>query len=150
MSIERRLAEAGFTLPDPAAPVAAYVPAREAGGLLYVSGQLPIRDGAFVTGRLGEDLDEAAGASAAELCALMILAQARAAVGLERVTGCVQLGGFVACTPAFTAHPKVIDGASRLMQTALGEAGRHARFAVGAPSLPLGACVEVAGVLSLQ
>lgn len=148
--IEERLKAAGLTLPEAAAPVAAYVPAREAGGLLYVSGQIAMRDGAVLTGRLGEGLSIEDGAEAAQTCALMILAQAKRAVGLARVTGCLQLGGFVACTDGFTDHPKVINGASDVMQIALGEAGRHTRFAVGAPSLPLGACVEVAGVLTLD
>lgn len=148
--IKDRLEALGLTLPEPAAPVAAYVPAKKAGGLLHVSGQLPFKDGEVVRGRLGEDGDVEAGAEAARLCALMLLAQAKAAVGLEKIKGCLQLGGFVACTPDFTTHPKVIDGASTLMQDVLGEAGRHARFAVGAPSLPLGACVEVAGVFTLD
>lgn len=148
--IEERLAQAGLTLPEPAAPVASYVPAREAGGLLYVSGQLPIVAGKIVTGRLGKDRDVEEGVAAARACGLMLLAQARAAVGLARVAGCVQLGGFVACTKSFRDQPKVVNGASDLMELALGEAGRHSRFAVGAPSLPLGACVEVSAVFSLQ
>ena len=148
--IEERLAAAGLTLPAAAAPVAAYVPTRAAGGLLYVSGQIAMRDGAVLTGRLGEDVTVQAGYAAARACGLMILAQAKASVGLDRVTGCLQLGGFVACTPSFTDHPKVVNGASDLMETVLGEAGRHTRFAVGAPSLPLDACVEVAGVLTLD
>ena len=148
--IEERLRAAGLTLPEPAAPVASYMPAREAGGLLYVSGQIATREGRVWTGRLGDDLTVEDGQAAARACGLMILAQARAAVGLGRVTGCLQLGGFVACTEDFAEHPKVLNGASDLMQTALGEAGRHTRFAVGAPSLPLGACVEVAGVLTLK
>ena len=148
--IEERLEAAGLVLPEAAAPVAAYVPAREAGGLLYVSGQIAMRDGAVLTGRLGDGLTVEDGAAAAAACALMILAQAKRAVGLDRVTGCLQLGGFVACHPDFTDHPKVINGASEVMQTVLGEAGRHTRFAVGAPSLPLDACVEVAGILTLD
>lgn len=147
--IEARLAELGLILPEPAAPVAAYVPAVEAGGLLHVSGQLATRDGTVITGRLGEDLSVEEGAEAARRCGLMLLAQARKAVGLERVRACVRLGGFVACVPGFTDHPKVIDGASALMADVMGEAGRHARFAVGVSSLPLGACVEVDGVFAL-
>ena len=148
--IEERLRTAGFALPEAAAPVAAYVPTREAGGLLYVSGQVAMRNGAVLTGRLGDDVTTEQGYDAAQACALMILAQAKASAGLSRVKGCLQLGGFVACTPDFTDHPKVVNGASDLMQTALGEAGRHTRFAVGAPSLPLGTCVEVSGVLLLD
>ncbi|MBB4659390.1 RidA family protein [Parvularcula dongshanensis] len=149
-AIEVRLEELGLALPSPAAPVAAYVPAVEAGGLLMVSGQLPFRDGAVMTGHLGERVSVSEGAEAAKACALMILAQAKAAVGFERIARCVRLEGFVACTPDFTDHPKVINGASELMQDVLGEAGRHARFAVGAPSLPLGACVEIGAVFALK
>ena len=148
--IRERLEAAGLRLPSPAAPVAAYVPAREANGLLYVSGQIAMRDGAPWTGRLGADLTTEDGYAAARACALMILAQAEASVGLARVRGCVQLGGFVACTEGFTEHPQVVNGASDVMETALGEAGRHTRFAVGAPSLPLGVCVEVSGLLALD
>ena len=148
--IEKRLEAAGLALPEPAAAVASYVPAREAGGLLYVSGQIAMRDGGVWTGTLGGDVSLEEGQRAARSCALMILAQARRTVGLDRVTGCLQLGGFVACTPGFTDHPKVVNGASDLMEAALGEAGRHTRFAVGAPSLPLGACVEVSGLLTLR
>ena len=147
--IEVRLEELGLTLPHPAAPVAAYVPAKEAGGLLYVSGQLPMRMGEVEGGTLGEDVSVAEGAQAARLCGLMLLSQARKAVGLSRVTSCVKLDGFVACVRGFTDQAKVINGASELMQDVLGEAGRHARAAVGVPALPLGACVEVAGVFQL-
>ena len=149
-AIEVRLEELGLTLPTPAAPVAAYVPAREAGGLLYVSGQLPTRMGEVETGTLGEDVSVAEGAAAARLCGLMLLSQARKAVGLDRVAGCVKLDGFVACVRGFYDQALVIDGASELMQEVMGEAGRHARAAVGVPALPLGACVEVAGVFALK
>lgn len=148
-AIEARLDELGITLPAPAAPVAAYLPAREAAGLLYVSGQLPMRMGEVQGGTLGEDLSVAEGAAAARLCGLMLLAQAREAVGLERLKGCVKLDGFVACTRGFTDHALVLNGASELMADVMGEAGRHARAAVGVPALPLGACVEVAGVFEL-
>jgi enamine deaminase RidA (YjgF/YER057c/UK114 family) len=144
-----RLEAMGLTLPEPAAPVAAYVPAVEAGGLLHVSGQIAMRDGEVWQGRLGDGTGMEEGYEAARACGLMLLAQVRRAVGFERLRACVRLGGFVACAPSFTDHPKVINGASELMQAVLGEAGRHARFAVGAPSLPLGACVEVDGVFAL-
>ena len=147
--IEARLEALGLTLPTPAAPVAAYVPAKAAGGLLFVSGQLPQRFGEVETGTLGEDLGVEEGAAAARLCGLMLLAQARKAVGLDRLTGCVRLDGFVACVRGFADQAKVVDGASELMREVMGEAGRHARAAVGVPALPLGACVEVAGTFSL-
>jgi len=145
-SIEARLAELGLTLPTAGAPVANYVPVVLHGGLAMVSGQLPRDGNGLVTGKVGEDLDLAAGHAAARLCGLAILAQLRAALGgdLGRVTACLQLSGFVNAGPGFTDHPQVINGASDLMVAVFGEAGRHARAAVGAGSLPLGAAVEVA------
>ena len=148
--IEARLAELGVTLPEPAKPVAAYVPFVESGGHLYVSGQISLGPDGLVTGLLGKDLDLEAGAAAARLCGLNLLAQAKAAVGdLDRIAQVVRLGGFVACTADFTDQPKVIDGASTLMAEVFGEAGRHARAAVGAPSLPLNAAVEIDGVFRI-
>ena len=150
-SISDRLAELGIDLPEPAAPVAAYVPAVEAGGFLYISGQLPFRaDGSLITGRLGTDLDVAHGAEAAERCAVMLIAQIKAALGsLDRVGRIVKLGAFIASDPHFTDQPKVANGASQLMERAFGEAGRHARSAVGVPVLPLGAAVEVDAIVAI-
>lgn len=145
-SIQNRLAELGLTLPTPVAPVANYVPFVQTGNLLTISGQVSLTaDGELLTGKLGADLDVDAGQAAARACALNILAQAHTALdgNLDRITRCVRLGGFVNCTPDFTDHPKVINGASDLMVDVLGDKGRHARFAVGAPSLPLGVAVEV-------
>ena len=151
MTIEARLAELGIVLPEPAAPVAAYVPVVVAGGLAHISGQLPFIDGKLVTGRLGEDVSLEDGAAAARACALMILAQAKAALGsLERVERVVKLGAFVNSAAAFTDQPKVANGASELMVQVFGEAGRHARSAVGVPVLPLGAAVEVDAILSVR
>ena len=114
------------------------------GGLAYVSGQLPFIDGALVKGRLGEDRDIGEGYDAARACGLMLLAQLKAALGsLDRVERIVKLGAFVASTPDFTDQPKVANGASELMAAVFGDAGRHARSAVGVPVLPLGAAVEV-------
>jgi enamine deaminase RidA (YjgF/YER057c/UK114 family) len=143
---EQRLADLGLGLPTPAAPAANYVPWRRAGGQILVAGQLPMEGGQVaVTGRLGDDVTLEDGLRAARLCALNILAQVKAACDgvLPDGLGCLRLGGFVACTPAFTDHPKVINGASDLIVTVLGERGRHARFAVGVASLPLGAAVEI-------
>jgi enamine deaminase RidA (YjgF/YER057c/UK114 family) len=148
--IDRRLAELELTLPEAAAPVAAYVPTVLAGGLLHVSGQLPFRDGAVVTGRLGDTLDLAAGQDAAKRCALMVLAQAKAALGgLDRVKRIVKLGVFVNGTADYVDQPKVANGASELMVALFGEAGRHARAAVGVAALPLGAAVEVDAIIEV-
>ncbi|MEM9989289.1 MAG: RidA family protein [Pseudomonadota bacterium] len=151
-TIESRLADIGLTLPEAAAPVASYVSYIIAGGLVYVSGQLPFKDGGVVTGLLGENMDVEAGNAAAQICALGLLAQVKAACegDLDQVDRCIKLGGFVASTPQFKDHPKVVNGASDLMITALGDAGRHARAAVGVSSLPLGAAVEVDGIFSLK
>jgi enamine deaminase RidA (YjgF/YER057c/UK114 family) len=151
MSIESRLAELGIALPEPAAPVAAYLPAVQAGGLLHISGQLPFADGELVTGRLGEDVSLDAGIAAARACGLMILAQAKAALGsLERVQRVVKLGAFVNSAIDFIDQPKVANGASELMAEVFGDAGRHARSAVGVPVLPLGAAVEVDAILAVR
>lgn len=149
--IEAKLAELGLALPAPAAPVAAYVPVVIAGGLAHVSGQLPFIDGALVTGRLGEDVDAERGAAAAQACGLMILAQLKAALGsLSRVERIVKLGAFVNSTASFTDQPKIANGASELMAAVFGDAGRHARSAVGVPVLPLGAAVEVDAIVAVK
>ena len=151
MSIDQRLAELGITLPEPAAPVAAYVPAVEAGGLLYISGQVSQRDGQRITGRLGEDMDLEAGRDAAQSCGIMLLAQMKAALGsLDRVERVVKLGVFVSSTADFTDQPKVADGCSLLMAEVFGDAGKHARSAVGVPSLPLGVAVEIDAVVAVR
>jgi enamine deaminase RidA (YjgF/YER057c/UK114 family) len=151
MSIEQRLAELGITLPEPAAPVAAYVPAVEAGGFLYISGQVSQADGRRITGRLGEDMDVDAGREAARSCGIMLIAQMRAALGsLDRVARVVKLGAFVNSTGDFTDQPKVVDGCSLLMAEVFGEAGKHARSAVGVPSLPLGVAVEIDAVVAVR
>jgi enamine deaminase RidA (YjgF/YER057c/UK114 family) len=151
-SISARLKELGIALPQPAAPVAAYVPAVEAGGLLHISGQVPFRpDGGLMTGRIGEDYDVAYGREAAERCGVMLIAQMQKALGsLDRVERIVKLGVFVNCTAAFTEQPKVANGASELMEKVFGEAGRHARSAVGVPALPLGAAVEVDAIVAVR
>ena len=149
--IDRKLAELGLALPAAAAPVAAYVPVVVAGGVAHVSGQLPFIDGALVTGRLGEDVSLEQGTRAAQACALMILAQLKAALGsLSRVEQIVKLGAFVNSTAAFTDQPKVANGASELMAVLFGDAGKHARSAVGVPVLPLGAAVEVDAIVAVR
>ena len=151
MSIEARLAQLGIELPEAAAPVAAYTPVVVARGLAHVSGQLPFVNGKLVTGRLGEDVSLEEGAAAARACGLMILAQLKAALGsLDRVERVVKLGAFVNSTTDFTDQPRVANGASELMQAVFGDAGRHARAAVGVPALPLGAAVEVDAIVEVR
>lgn len=151
MTIEARLQELGITLPQAAAPVASYVPVVVQGGFAHVSGQLPFLDGKLVTGRLGEDVSLEEGVAAARACGLMILAQLKAELGsLDKVARVVKLGAFVNSTGDFTDQPKVANGASDLMAEVFGDAGKHARAAVGVPVLPLGAAVEVDAVVALK
>jgi enamine deaminase RidA (YjgF/YER057c/UK114 family) len=151
MTIDDRIAELGITLPEPAAPVAAYVPAVEHGGLLHISGQISFsEEGNLITGRLGDDMNIERGTEAAKRCGIMLLAQMKAALGsLDRVERVVKLGVFVNSAPSFTDQPKVANGASELMQDVFGEAGRHARSAVGA-MLPLGVAVEVDAIVAVK
>lgn len=149
--IDHKLAELGLTLPAAAAPVAAYVPTVEVNGLLHISGQLPFKDGAVITGRLGDDVSLEDGAAAAQACALMLVAQIKAALGgLHRVERIVKLGVFVNSTADFTDQPKVANGASNLMVELFGDAGKHARSAVGVTALPLGAAVEVDAIVQIS
>jgi len=152
MSIDQRLAELGIALPQAAAPVAAYVPTVEINGLLHVSGQISFaEDGQLITGRLGESLDLARGQEAARRCGIMLLAQLKAALGsLDRVERIVKLGVFVNSHANFTDQPKVANGASELMVEVFGDAGKHARSAVGVPTLPLGVAVEVDAVVAIR
>ena len=146
-----RLAALGITLPKPAAPVAAYVPTVEANGMLYVSGQVSFQAGQLMVGRLGEDRDLAYGVQAARACGLMVLAQIKAVLGsLDRVDRVVKLNIFVNSDPRFTDQPKVGNGASELMVDVFGDAGKHARAAVGVPTLPMGAAVEVDAIVALK
>lgn len=150
MSIVVRLSDMGIELPPAAAPVASYVPVVVQGSFAFVSGQLPFLEGKLVTGKLGSDLGIERGVQAARACGLMILAQLEAADLLDRVARVVKLGGFVACAPDFTDQPKVANGASDLMVEVFGDAGKHARSAVGVPVLPLNAAVEVDAILALK
>lgn len=148
--VDRKLAELGLTLPAAAAPVASYVPTVDAHGMLHISGQLPFRDGVVMTGRLGDNVDLAEGTAAAQACALMLVAQIKAALGgLHRVERIVKLGVFVNSTPDFTDQPEVANGASDLMVALFGDAGKHARAAVGVASLPRGAAVEVDAIVQI-
>ncbi len=148
---ESRLTAAGHVLPTPGAPIAAYVPTVLSGNLLYISGQVSQANGAVTKGRLGADMDVAAGQAAAQTCGLYLIAQMKAALGdLGRVKRIVKLGGFVTSTDDFTDQPEVVNGTSELMLLAFGEAGRHARSAVGVPSLPRGAAVEVDAIIEVE
>ncbi len=149
--IEERLAALGLALPDAPAPAANYVPYVRSGALVFVSGQISAGPDGLITGKVGADLDVAAGAEAARHCALALIAQLRAACGgdLSRVRQVVKLTGFVNSTPDFTDQPKVINGASDLLVEVFGDAGRHARAAVSAGSLPLGVAVEIEGVFEV-
>ncbi len=160
--IEARLAEMGIELPEPVAPLADYVPFVRTGNLLFVSGQLPIGGDGLVTGQLTAADHAADGvpapgsklalaAEAAALCAVNLMAQAKAATGdLDRVRRVVKLTGFVNCDGSFTQQPQVINGASSLLGGVFGEAGRHSRAAVGSSSLPGGAIVEIEGVFEIE
>jgi enamine deaminase RidA (YjgF/YER057c/UK114 family) len=145
MGPEERLAELGLELPSAPRPVASYVPVVVSGGLAFVAGQVPLEEGRLLwSGKLGAELDVEAGSQAARRCAMQILAALREALGsLDRVTRIVRLGVFVASAPGFTDQPAVANGASDLLVEVFGEAGRHARAAVGVLELPLGAPVEV-------
>lgn len=145
MSVSSRLQELGIELPAVAAPVAAYVPAAVHGGLVYTSGQLPFVDGALpATGKVGAEVDAEDAKSYARTCALNALAAAAdAAGGVDRIGGVLRVGGFVASDPAFAGQPGVINGASEVLGEIFGEAGLHARAAVGVAVLPLDTPVEV-------
>lgn len=148
---ETKLAEMGVTLPDAPAPAANYVPYVQVGDILYVSGQISRDDSGLLTGKLGDDTDTADGAKAARSCAIALLAQVKAACGgdLDRLVRVIKLGGFVNSTPDFTEQPQVINGASDFLGEALGDAGKHARAAVSAASLPLGVAVEIEGIFQV-
>lgn len=150
--IETRLAELGVVIPEAVAPVANYVPYVVTGSILYISGQLPMEGGKVaVTGHVGRDVDVATAQRAAQLCAINILAQAKAALGgdLGRIRRLVKINGFVASTPDFTEHHLVINGASNFFANVLGEPGKHARAAVGMAALPFNAAVEIDAILEI-
>ena len=150
-TIDARLAELGLVLPAAPAPAANYVPFVISGSMLYVSGQVSAGPDGLIKGRLGDGMDVEAGAAAARACALSLIAQAKAACGgdLDRIARVVKLVGFVNSTADFTDQPKVVNGASDLMVAVFGDAGRHARSAVSAASLPLGVAVEVEAIFEL-
>lgn len=152
MSIEAKLKDLGITLPEAPAPAANYVPFVVAGDMVYVSGQISSDENGLITGTLGADLDVQAGQAAAKRCAISLLAQLKAACDgdLDRLVRVVKLGAFVNSTADFTQQPQVVNGASDFLVAALGDAGRHARSAVSAPSLPLGVAVEIDAVFQIK
>lgn len=150
--IDARLKELGIELPNAPMPAANYVPYVISGSTLYVAGQITAVNGEVkFKGKLGRDFGVDDGYQAARICGLNLIAQAKAACGgdLDRIKRVVKLGGFVNATPDFTDHPKVVNGASDLMAEVFGDAGKHARFAVGAGSLPLGIAVEVDAIFEI-
>lgn len=151
-AIEARLAELGVTLPDAPAPAANYVPFVVSGNLLHVSGQISQGPDGFIKGRIGADMTTEQGAEAARRCAISLLAQVRRACDgdLTRLVRVIKLTGFVNSTADFTDQPKVINGASDFLVAALGDAGRHARSAVSAASLPFGVAVEIEGIFEIR
>lgn len=150
--VESRLAAAGVTLPVPVAPVANYVPFVRSGSLVHISGQVSLDASGGVKGVVGADVDLEAAQGAAKLCGINLLAQMKAACegDLDRVVRVVKLGGFVQAGPDFFDIPKVVNGASDLMVLAFGDAGRHARSAVGVYRLPLNFAVEVDAVVEVR
>lgn len=151
--VEARLTEKGVELPAVAAPQGAYVPYITSGNLVFLAGQLPMLGGEIqVKGKLGQDVSLEEGQHAARICGLNLIAQLRQACGgdLDRVKRVVKLTGFVNATPDYDAQPKVINGVSELMAEVFGDAGQHARAAVGAGSLPLNVAVEVEGIFEIE
>lgn len=151
MSARDRLTELGITLPAVAAPAGAYVPARRSGSFVHTAGQLPIVDGALLAvGKVGAEVDVDTAKGLARQCALNALAAVDALVGLDAVTGVVKVTGFVASAPGFTDQPAVLNGASELFGEVFGDAGAHARSAVGVAELPKGAPVEVEIIVEIS
>ncbi len=152
-TVADRLASIGISLPTPAPAAGTYSPYIVTGNLVFISGQVPLgKSGLEYQGKVGTTFSVDEGKAAARLCAINILSQLSAAVGgdLERVTRCVKLGGFVNSEPGFGDHPAVINGASDLMVEVFGDKGSHARFAVGAPSLPFDVAVEVDAIFEIS
>ena len=149
---EKKLAKEGITLPDAPAPAANYVPYVRAGNILYVSGQISQNSSGLILGKLGENMTTDQGAEAAKYCAINLLAQVKSACegNLDKLVRVIKLTGFVNSKPDFTQQPQVINGASDLMGNVLGEAGKHARVAVSANSLPLGVAVEIDGIFQIS
>ncbi len=151
-TVEARLQDLGVVLPDAPRPVANYVPSLMSGNLLFISGQISMdADGKIITGQLGAGVSINQGQTAARRCAILILAQTKAALGsLDRVAQVVKLTGFVNATADFSDHPKVVNGASDFMVEVFGDKGRHTRAAIGVASLPMNCAVEVDAILRIE
>jgi len=149
---ESKLTGMGVTLPDAPAPAANYVPYVQVGDILYVSGQISKDDSGLIVGKMGDDMDTAGGAAAAKVCAISLLAQVKAACDgdLDRLVRVIKLTGFVNSTSDYAEQPAVVNGASDFIGEALGEAGKHARSAVSAASLPFGVAVEIEGIFQIK
>jgi enamine deaminase RidA (YjgF/YER057c/UK114 family) len=151
--IDVRLAELGIELPEAAAPAANYIPYVVTGKLIMVSGQIPMSGGEIKgIGKVGRDISTEEAAEIAKICALNLIAQAKAACGgdLDKIARVVKLGGFVNCIDDYAQQPEVVNGASNLMVEVFGDAGRHLRFAVGTNALPRGVAAEVEGIFELK
>ncbi len=151
-TVDGRLKELGIEIPTPAAPAANYIPFVKSGNLVFVSGQIPLVAGKIEgIGKVGQDLTTEQAKAIARICAINLIAQAKAACGgdLDKVTRVVKLGGFVNCVDGYTEQPEVVNGASDLMVDMFGDKGRHARFAVGTNALPRGVAVEVEAVFEV-
>ncbi len=152
-NLNDKLKQLGIELEKPSVPAANYIPYNVVGNLVFISGQLPFQNGQIpIKGIVGKDVTMEQGIKMAELCALALLSQVKNACDddLNRVVKVIKLGGFVACLPNFTQHPEIINGASDLMVKVFGDKGKHSRFAVGVPSLPRNAPVEVEGIFEIN
>ncbi|WP_120500238.1 RidA family protein [Roseovarius sp. EL26] len=151
-TFETKLAEMGVTLPDAPAPAANYVPYMQVGDIVYVSGQISKGDDGLIVGKMGDDMSTEAGAEAAKVCAIALLAQVKAACGgdLDRLVQVIKLTGFVNSTADYTDQPQVVNGASNFIGEALGDVGKHSRSAVSAASLPFGVAVEIEGIFQIK
>lgn len=152
-TVDGRLKDLGIEIPTPAAPAANYIPFVKSGNLVFVSGQIPLVAGKIEgVGKVGKDLTTEQAKAIARICAINLIAQAKAACGgdLDRVVRVVKVGGFVNCVDGYTEQPEVVNGASDLMVAAFGDKGRHSRFAVGTNALPRGVAVEVEAVFEIE
>jgi len=152
VDIEEKLKKLNIILPEPAKPIAAYIPALISGNSLFVSGQLPIKEGKLIyKGKIGRDLTLEQGYEAARLCAINILSAAKSAIGnLNHIKKVVRIAGYINCTEDFTAHSKVLNGTSNFLVSIFGDSGKHIRIAIGVCSLPLGSPVEVEAMFEIE
>ena len=150
--IDNRLNKLGIILPKPPKAAANYIPFKISDKFIFVSGQVPIKDGNFVIGKVGNTITLEEAKEAAKICGISIISQLKEATknNLDKINSIIKISGFVNCTNDFTEHPEVINGASEIMVDVFGEIGRHARFAVGSNSLPKGVCVEVDAIAELK